>query len=407
MARRAAAFARLKALAHACLLACGVFALAFMLLDRAQAAGPEELTGAEHVLLVDVDADSVLFAKQADGRFQPASLTKLMTAFVAFEEIRAGRLKRETRLLVTEDAWRRGGAPSRTSSMFAALGSEIAVSDLLQGLVVQSANDAAIILAEGIAGSEEAFATRMNERAKAIGMRGSLFRNATGLPTPEPQYVTARDLVLLARTIILRFPEFLPLYTQTEFTWNRIRQLNRNPILGAVAGADGFVAGGTEETGFGLVGSVTRNDRRLLLVLGVVENDRMRLDDARKVVDWAYEAFQSRILFAPGTHITSAKVFGGAVGSVPLVSDRPVALLAPKGDDSRVTMRVFYKGPLVAPVAEGAPAGVLKVWRGQTLTMEVPLRTAAAVERGGLTRRAMDGAAELVRSGVHALLAMI
>lgn len=381
-----------------------VLLLGALLAGPARAANPDSLAGAEHVVLIDLDADATLYAKDSDGRFTPASLTKLMTALVVFEEIRAGRVKPETEFTVSEDAWRRGGAPSRTSSMFAALGSKISVSDLLQGMIVQLANDAALILAEGIAGSEAAFVEKMNERAKAIGMTNSQFRSATGLPTPEPQYVTARDLATLARLIRSRFPEFLPLYAQPEFTWNRVRQLNRNPLFGAVAGVDGMGAGGTEDTGFGVVASVERGGRRMMLVLGGAENDRTRIDDSRKLIDWGYDAFQSRQLFAAGETIADASVFGGAAGSVGLVADRPVAFLAPKGDQNRITARIIYQGPLVAPVAAGVLAGVLKVWRGPTLTLEIPLRTGAAVERGGIVQRAMDGVTELARGAVHAVI---
>jgi serine-type D-Ala-D-Ala carboxypeptidase (penicillin-binding protein 5/6) len=373
----------------------------------ARAASPDTLAGAEHVVLVDIDADAVLYTKDPEGRFTPASLTKLMTALVVFDEIRAGRLAPETEFTVSEDAWRRGGAPSRTATMFAALGSKVSVSDLLQGLIVQLANDAALVLAEGIAGSEAAFVDKMNERAKAIGMTGSQFRSATGLPTPEPQYVTARDLATLARHLRTRFPEFMPLYAQPEFTWNRVRQLNRNPLFGAVAGIDGMGAGGTEDSGFGVVGSVVRDGRRLLLVLGGAENDRTRIDDSRKLIDWGYDAFQSRQLFAAGETIVDARVFGGTTGGVGLAADRVVAFLAPKGDTNRVTARIVYEGPLLAPVAAGTPAGVLKVWRGATLTLEVPLHTTAAVERGGIVRRAMDGVTELARDAVHAVIAKV
>jgi D-alanyl-D-alanine carboxypeptidase (penicillin-binding protein 5/6) len=247
----------------------------------------------------------------------------------------------------------------------------------------------------------------MNERARAIGLTNSLFRSATGLPTPEPSYVTARDLGTLARTIRSRFPEFLPMYAQPEFTWNRVRQLNRNPLYGAVAGVDGMGAGGTEDTGFGVVASVVRDGRRLLLALGGAENDRTRIDDSRKLIDWGYDAFQSRQLFAPGETIGEASVFGGETGSVGLVADRPVAFLAPKGDQNRITARIIYQGPLLAPVAAGAPVGVLKVWRGPTLTLEVPLKTVAAVERGGIVRRAVDGVTELARTAVHAVIAKV
>lgn len=376
--------------------------LAFVLLPIAGRA--EDLTEANVVLLIDVDADAILLAKGADTFIQPASLTKLMTAVIVFDEIRAGRLRLDDTAHISEHAWRHGGAPSRTWAMFAAVNSDVPIADLLRGLVVQSGNDAAIAFAEKIAGGEQAFAKLMNKRAKEIGMTRTVFQNPTGLPEPG-QRTTGRDMAKLAQTIIEDYPEFFPMYGEQDFLWNRIRQRNRNRLVGDLAGVDGLGVGFSEDLGHNVVATINRDGRRLLLVLAGVKTERQRDEDVRKLFDWGYSAFEARPLFALGQTVANARVFGGTQGSVPLLADRAIAVLTPKGDNSAIVAKVVYSGPLHAPVAKGAPAGTLKVWRGSTLTMQVPLHTGEAVERGGLASRALDGAAELMRSGIAALFA--
>lgn len=382
------------------------FACLMIALMPAPARAADDMTAAAQVLLIDVDADSVLYAKSPDAVFAPASLTKLMTAVVVSDEIRAGRLAIDDKVLISEHAWRRGGAPSRTWSMFVAVKSEVSVGDLLKGLTIQSANDAAIALAERTAGSEAAFTTLMNDRAKRLGMTRTVFKSPTGLPEPG-QRTTARDMATLARTIITDYPELFPLYGEQSFKWGRIEQRNRNPLIFSVSGADGLGVAFVEGSGFSVVGSVERDGRHLVLVLAGEEKEKQREEDARKMIDWGFSAFEARQLFARGQEVAEARVFGGTRGSVPLVADRPISLLAPKGDSGPIVAKVVYDGPLHAPLARGAPAGTLKVWRGQTLTLQVPLRTAEPVGRGGLASRAYDGAAELVRSGINALIAKI
>lgn len=356
---------------------------------------PSAPTDAPIAYLYDVTAGSVLYAKQADLPSSPASMATLMTLELVFKAMAEGRINRDQTFKITEDAWRRGGAPSRSSTMFAKLNSEVPVSDLLRGVIVQSGNDAAITLAAGLAGSEASFANLMNQRAQELGLSRSTFRNATGQPDPG-QKMTARDVARLAAHVIETYPDKYKIFAEPEFTWSKITQRNRNPLLADYQGADGLKTGYTEESGFGLVGSVLRDGRRLIIVLNGVETAKDRAEQARKLLDWGFTAFESRRLFDEGTQVADARVFGGAALYVPLVAERPVDLLTPKGEDARVVARVAYEGPLAAPVSKGARVGTLRVWRGETLTIETPLVAGENVPAGDLTRRALDGALELV-----------
>jgi D-alanyl-D-alanine carboxypeptidase (penicillin-binding protein 5/6) len=359
------------------------------------AAPPAGPTIAPIAFLYDVDAGATLFARQADLPSPPASMATLMTAELVFKAMREGRLKPEDSFRVTEDAWRRGGAPSRGSTMFAKLNSDVPLPDLLRGLIVQSGGDAAITLAAAVAGSEPAFAELMNQRARELGLARSTFRNATGLPVPD-QRMTARDIATLATWLIQTYPEEYKLFAEPEFTWNKITQRNRNPLLADYAGADGLKTGYTEDGGYGLVGSVQRDGRRLILVLNGLETAKARAEEARKLLDWGFSAFARRELFAAGEMVAEARVFGGSTLHVPLVAERAVELLTPRGDQGRVAARVSYDGPLMAPIAKGARVATLRVWRGDTLTLEAPLLAAEDVTVGPLPRRAFDGALELV-----------
>jgi D-alanyl-D-alanine carboxypeptidase (penicillin-binding protein 5/6) len=373
-------------------LAAAIFLAAPGLAAPAAPTGP---TIAPIAFLYDVDAGATLFARQADLPSPPASMATLMTAELVFKAMREGRLKPEDSFRVTEDAWRRGGAPSRGSTMFAKLNSDVPLPDLLRGLIVQSGGDAAITLAAAVAGSEPAFADLMNQRARELGLARSTFRNATGLPAPD-QRMTARDIATLATWLIQTYPDDYKLFAEPEFTWNKITQRNRNPLLADYAGADGLKTGYTEDGGYGLVGSVQRDGRRLILVLNGLETAKARAEEARKLLDWGFSAFARRELFAAGETVAEARVFGGTTLHVALVAERAVELLTPKGDQGRVAARVSYDGPLVAPIVKGARVATLRVWRGDTLTLETPLQAAEDVTVGPLPRRAFDGALELV-----------
>jgi D-alanyl-D-alanine carboxypeptidase (penicillin-binding protein 5/6) len=352
-------------------------------------------TAAAHAILIEADSGSVLFEKAADDLIPPASLSKLMTQEVVFNEIRQGRLKPTTEFIVSTNAWRRGGAPSHTSSMFIPIHSKVSVDDLLHGAIIQSANDACIALAEGISGNESGFAELMTKRARELGLTKSTFGNSTGLPDPR-QLMTSRELAKLARHIIETYPEYYKYYGEREFTWNKIRQFNRNPLLALNIGADGLKTGFTKEAGYGLVGSAVQNGLRLIVVVNGLRSEKERADEAKKMLDWGFHNFQSGLLFAQGQEIAQAKLYGGAKGHVPLTARKEVRLMVPRGSRDKIIARVVYSGPVPAPVQEGQNIGTLKVWRGESVVLEVPLQAAESVGTGSMPGRAFDAASELV-----------
>lgn len=365
-------------------------------------------TAAPTALLIEAETGTVLFEKNSDQLVPPASLAKLMTAEVVFNELKEGNLKLDDEFSVSENAWRKGGAPSGGSTMFAVLHSRIKVRDLLQSVIVQSGNDACIILAEGIAGNEASFARLMNERAREIGLEKSTFANSTGLPDPA-QRVTARELGKLAQHIIATYPEYFRWYGQGEFTWNKIRQQNRNPLLALNIGADGMKTGYTEEAGYGLVGTAVQKGMRLIVVVNGLKTAKDRADEARKLLEWGFNGFEARLLFAEGSTVGWAKTYGGDQGSVALtgIDGKAIRLLVPRNSTDRILARMVYAGPVPAPVQKGQRIGALKVWRGEQLVLEHPLEAAESVGTGSLPRRAFDAATELMigwfRTGVSKL----
>jgi D-alanyl-D-alanine carboxypeptidase (penicillin-binding protein 5/6) len=373
-----------------------MFGLATIATSHAQTPKKDEFqTAAPYAILIEAESGTVLFEKNADQLMHPSSMAKLMTTEVIFHAIHTGKLKLDDEITISENAWRKGGAPSRGSTMYAAIHSRVKVSDLIRGIIVQSGNDACIAIAEAMAGSEQAFATMMTKRAREIGLAKSTFTNATGLPDPGLQ-VTARELALLAQYLIRTYPEFYPIYAQPEFTWNRIRQRNRNPLLAMGIGADGLKTGYTKEAGYGLVGSAVQNGLRLIVVVNGLKTSKERAEEARKLLEWGFRGFESRLLFAEGQTVSEAKLFGGDKGYVPLVADHAIRLLVPRGSTEKIVSRLVYTGPVPAPVEKGQPIGKLKVWRGDRVTLEVPLKAAESVGRGTLTQRAFDAATELV-----------
>jgi D-alanyl-D-alanine carboxypeptidase (penicillin-binding protein 5/6) len=354
-------------------------------------------TTAPQAILIEADGGSILFERNADELVQPASLAKLMTAEYVFNEIKQGRLRLDDEFTISENAWRRGGAPSRTSSMFAPVHSKVRVEDLLRSVIIQSGNDASIALAEGIAGNERTFGERMTKRARELGLTKSTFTNSTGLPDPD-QLVTARELATLARHIIHTYPDLYKMYAEPEFTWNKIRQSNRNPLLSMEIGADGLKTGYTREAGYGLVGSAVQSGLRLIVVVTGLPSAKERAAEARKLLEWGFRSFQSRLLFAEGQTIGEAKVYGGDQGRVPLVAERAVRIMVPRNTNDRIIARIVYTGPVPAPVRAGQPIGRLKVWRNDALALEMPLQAGTDVRIGNLSQRAFDAATELVIS---------
>lgn len=360
---------------------------------------------APHAILIEAKSGSVLYEHDADKLIYPASLGKLMTAEYVFHLLKIGKIKLTDEYEVSEHAWRTGGAPSHSSTMFAAIHSKVPVDALIHGMIIQSANDGAIILAEGIAGSETEFADQLTKRAREIGLEKSTFTNSNGLPDPNEK-VTTRELAMLARRIILDYPDLYPIFGQPDYTWNKIHQPNRNPLLGSMTGADGLKTGFTKEAGYGLVGSAIDNGLRLIVVVNGEKTPADRAREAKKLLEWGFHNFEERSLFADGETLGSAKVYGGAAGSVPLKADvGEVKIMVPKAGGERLTARIVYQGPVLAPVKEGTPVGVLKVWRGDNVVLQTPLHAAANIDKGGLTRRAFDAVTEsmigLFRAGAQ------
>ena len=350
-------------------------------------------TSAPHAILIDSASSSVLFEKDADTLVVPASTAKIMTAEIVFHEIALGHLKLDDQFVVSETAWRYGGAPSRGSSMFAAPNSQIRIEDLIRGLVINSGNDAAIALAEGIAGSEGAFATLMTKRARELGLEHSTFTNAWGRGDPE-QKVSPREMVALANHVILTYPDLYKYFGEKDFTWNKIKQANRNPLLTMDFGADGLKTGNIDESGYGLVGSAVQNGQRLILALYGASTAKERAEEARKIFLWGFRSFDSKTIFQAGETIGDAKVYGGSASEVPLVADKEVTILVPRTATGKFTGRIVYTGPLIAPIEAGQEVARLKIFRGTELILDLPLKTAAAVEQGALPRRAMDAGLE-------------
>ena len=345
--------------------------------------------------MVDAETGTVLFSKDADKLIPPASLAKLMTSEVIFNAIKTGQHSLADTFVVSENAWRTGGAPSGGSTMFAELKSAVPLDALIQGIVVQSANDGCIIVAEGMAGSEEGFAKLMTDRARALGLEKSVFKNSTGLPA-EGQLVTVRELAMLALHMWKEYPELYRYYSQPEFKWNKINQRNRNPLLAMGIGADGMQTGFTEESGYAIVASASSAGRRVFAAMGGMTSERERAEEARKLIDWGMKAFDRKQLFAENEVVGEASVFGGEKGGVALKAKGPVSILVPIANRDKMIARIVYEGPVVAPVEAGMPVGSLKIWIGDTLSQETPLFTAENVAVGKLHQRAIGAVEELL-----------
>lgn len=355
-------------------------------------------------ILVDYDTGTILYEKDADRPLPPSSLAKVMTAAVVFGQIKAGKITADTPFTVSVNAWRRGGGPSGGAAMFAEVNKPVRVADLLAGAIVVSGNDAAIALAEGVSGTEGEFAVLMNQTARTIGMANSDFRNATGFADPG-QVSTARDLATLAQYVIRAFPEDYALFAQPGIDWNKIKQRNRNALLNAGVGADGLQQAWLKESGYHLLGSAVQNGQRLVLVVLGAKSEKERLDEAKKLLDWGFQSFHQRQIFAEGAEVGRAQVFGGESGSVALVAKGPVRVLTARKGGERITARVSYMGPLRAPVAKGTQVGQLEVTRGDIKVLEVPLYTGEDVPVGSLWDRALDGGMTFLGDSARDLVA--
>ncbi len=346
-------------------------------------------TDAPHAVIIDAESGEVLFEKNARNPMPPASMTKIMTAVLVFDALKEGTLSPETKFTVSEDAWRRGGVKSGSSTMFLDVGSKAAVKDLLKGVIIQSGNDACIVLAEGLAGSEDAFAQRMTERAREMGLSSATFRNATGWPHPEHE-ISALDLAKLAESTIRKFPEYYPLYSERSFTWNGIKQNNRNPLLGRVTGADGMKTGSTEASGYGLVGSAIRGDDRRIIVINGLESQSARRNTAIKLMEAAFSQFRVYDLHAQGEVLGEIDVYMGKAPSVGVALTENIRKGLPVTDRKRVTSEIVYT-VAKAPIVKGDVVAQLKISLPERPDVTYDLVATSDVKRKGLFSRAWAG----------------
>lgn len=341
-------------------------------------------------LLIDVNGGRVLFERQSHRRFVPASLTKIMTSYVAFELIKAGKLKLDQRFTMNHDAfkkWHRVG-----STMFLADGSDTSVAELLEGIVTVSANDGCIVLAEGVAGSVGAFTAMMNAEAKKLGMKDTHYNTPNGWMDEGQTYVSAADLAILSTALITRHPDlYARFYGHERLSFRGIEQPNHNPLYGHVEGADGVKTGFTNEAGYGLVGSAIRGGRRLMMVVGGYDNGKVRAKESRDFIEWGFAAFEAHELFAQGAKIGTAKVQGGEARSVDLVAPHPLALTLPRGGHASYSLSLRYKGPLRAPIAKGDEVASLVVRVPGESETRLPLVAADAVPQAGTLARLRNG----------------
>lgn len=338
-------------------------------------------TAAREAILVDFETGSVLFEKNADKPMPPASMSKIMTSYMVFDRLEEGRLSMDDKLPVSEKAWQKGG-----SKMFVEVGSEVSVENLLRGVIVQSGNDACIVLAEGISGSEAAFAREMTEKGREIGLRNSTFANATGWPHPDHR-MSARDLATLARRVIEDFPDYYEIYSETEFTWNDIRQGNRNPLLYRNIGADGLKTGHTEEAGYGLTASAVQNGQRLIMVVTGLDSVNQRAEEADRLLSWGFREFENFLLAQQGEPIDEAAVWLGAEDTVPLVAQRDLVVTLPHAARDELDARIVYEGPVPAPIQDGQPIATLILSAPDMPEQEIQLVAGKSVEQAGLFGR--------------------
>lgn len=346
--------------------------LALMCLPLAAQAGFE--TPAKEAYLYDTTTQSVLLAKNADERMGPSSMSKMLTVYIVFEKLKAGELKLSDTFYVSEKAWKMGG-----SKMFVKVGDRVPVEDLLQGVMIQSGNDACIVLAEGIAGTEDSFAEIMNVKAQQLGLTGSHFVNATGWPD-ENHYMTARDLGKLANALIRDFPEYYHYWSEREFTYNGITQHNRNTLLGEL-GVDGIKTGHTEVAGFGITTSAEQDNRRLIGVVNGLDSMKARIDASRELLTYGFKQFDVVSLFADSKPLAEAKTWYGTDDAVPLIAQKPLTLTLPKYDKSGVKVTAKYTEPVVAPIEKNQVLGQLTVQMPESAPITIPLLAAKSVDK--------------------------
>jgi D-alanyl-D-alanine carboxypeptidase (penicillin-binding protein 5/6) len=353
-------------------------------------------TIAKHAFLVDATTGAVLLNKAGDEPMPPASMSKIMTSYLVFKRLKEGTLKLDDELPVSEYAWRAGGAASGGSTMFLKLGDRVKVADLLRGIIIQSGNDACIVLAEGLAGSEAAFAEEMTRVGKQIGLKNSVFRNSSGLPDAG-EYMTARDLATLAKRVIEDFPEYYPMFAERQFVHNGIRQGNRNPLLYKSIGADGLKTGHTQASGYGLTASAVQGDRRLILVVNGLPSMQARSDESERLLSYGFREFDNYALFKPGEPVATAGVWMGTEDAVPLIAPQGAVVTLPRKARPDMKVTVAFDNPIAAPIVKGQQLGTLSVTAPGVDAIEIPLVADATVERLGLIGRVMAAIGHMVR----------
>ncbi len=356
---------------------------------QAQQSG-EVVLKSPQAIVMDAESGAVLFARNADELVPPASMSKLMLLLMMFMALKSGELQPDAEFLMSEYAWRTGGAPSRAPAMFVPLGKTAKVEELIKGIVVQSANDAAISVAENMMGSEALFAEAMTAEARRLGLKKSVFKNATGFYHPQ-HLMTVREIAQLARHIITAFPEYYSLFAQREFFYRTHKFYNRNPLLGLVAGVDGLKSGFIKEGGYGIVASAKQDNRRLIVAINGAPTAEERRDDARRLLEWGFRNYSEAKLFDAGEIVGHARIWGGERMYMPLVGAEGVSVVLPRFPaNPKVSARIYYKGPLMPPLRKGDQVATLRVTTANDATSEVPLYAAEDVGRAGFVRRGLD-----------------
>lgn len=342
-------------------------------------------TPAREAIIFDAQTQTELLAKNADEKMPPSSMSKLMTAYVVFDQLKSGKLKLDDTFKISQKAWATQG-----SKMFVDINSDVKIEDLLRGMIIQSGNDACVALAEGISGNEESFAILMNETAKRIGLTNSYFVNASGWPDPN-HYMTARDLLILGQRLIADFPEYMHYYKELDFTYHKIKQGNRNPLLYGFPGADGLKTGHTEDAGYGLVGTALRDGRRVIMVVNGLKSMQERSDESKRLMEWAYREFRNYAIVKPGQVIGEIPVWMGEKDKVSLTAKDDIFLTVANADRANVTIKLKYNQPVVAPIAADQPIAALSVQIGAGQSRDYPLYASENIAKLGLISRITKG----------------
>lgn len=343
-------------------------------------------TKAKNAILMDFETGAYLFTKNHQEMIAPASMSKLMTVYVLLNKIKEGDVSLDETFTVSEKAWKKGGAASGGSTMFLKIGQEVKVEDLIKGILIQSGNDACIVVAENVAGSEEEFAAMMNETAEKIGLKHANFENATGLPHPEHK-ISTEDLAILARHIIKDFPEYYPIFKQKEFTYNGIKQGNRNPLLYSLSGADGLKTGHTDEAGFCLTASAKRGNRRLIEVVAGLSSNKERSEESESLMTWGFSNYDNYKFFNKNQILAEVPVWYGTLPHVNAIVENDVVKTIKKSAKNKYHAQISYETPIKAPIFKGDKLGEILIMQGDTVKDKVPLVAADDVAKMGFLNR--------------------